>query len=115
MNTNDDITLPPDTLLMITDTEKAKHYASAFGLLDPITKASQLPEPAIMITSENHDTHWLVVGLFRGYSKPEDNGMNFMAYPKTMFSLQQVQDWIRSHMGDNRIEFYRDKPKKQGQ
>ena len=93
---------------MIRDTAEANRYAEEFGLLDQVRLASRLPETAICITSEKHDTHWLLVGLFRGFAKPEDNGMNLMAFPKSKFTLEQVHDQLRSYMGSSYIEIKKD-------
>ena len=107
---HDDIELPRDRLVMITDTVNAERYATAFDLLDPIRRARTLPDPVWMVISENHDTHWLVVGIFRGFDNPAENGMNFMAFPKSRVSLEQVKERIRAYMPDNRFEINKDRP-----
>jgi len=95
---------------MVTKSDDATIFANTYGLLDQIELASRtLQQPVVIATSENHPTHWLVAGLYRGFEKLEDNGMNFMAFPKKLFSLEDVQSQLRRYMGENRIEISKDK------
>ena len=94
--------LPPDKPIMITDSSEARYYAVCFKMLNQALLESTLP--ATFIINQNHDTHWLVVGLYKGFTKPEDNGMNFFGFPKNQTSLDKVKHLIRSYTGDTYVE-----------
>jgi hypothetical protein len=100
--------LPPDKIVIIRDTAEAEFYACAFGLLDKIRLASRLSETVIFVMEDKHETHWIVVGLYREFEKPEDNGMGVYCYPKSQFTLEEVQNKLRSYMGSSYIEIKKD-------
>lgn len=93
------IQLPVGQLVKIIDSDLAYRYIQAFELLGAVRHACQLPEPAVCVTSANHETHWLHVRVYRGYEKPEDNGLVFMAYPKDGFTFEAVREIILRDMG----------------
>ncbi len=101
MNTNLP-SFPPDRHTAIQDDTIALRYAAAFEMMSDTFLDS--PFPATFITSQNHNTHWLVVILNKGHASPEDNGLSFYAIPKSMLSLDKVKSMIISQCGDSYIE-----------
>jgi hypothetical protein len=101
--------LPPDSHMIVRDSSEAHRYAEAFGLTDQVLLASRLPEPAVFVTEKKHPTHWIVVGVFRGFAVEGDNGMDFMAFPKNLFSLDRIQNILRNYLGSqHRLEIETD-------
>jgi hypothetical protein len=97
--------LPVGEKLVVKDDAAARRIIAEIGLLDAIEKAKRcLTEPAVFVTSQNHSTHWIVAGFYRGFQKPEDNGFYLACYPKTDFTFEQVQSHIHLHLNNTYIE-----------
>jgi len=98
--------LPVGEVVIITDDAIAKRIITALGLLDKLQSLlNHVTTTANWITSENHSTHWVLAGHYRGFEKPEDNGFCLKCYPKTDFTFEQVQSQLRSSMGSSCFEF----------
>lgn len=104
--------LPIDRPTTILDDKTALLYAAKFEMMSDAFLDS--PFPATMLTSQNHNSHWLVVILHKGYSRPEDNGLSFHAFPKTMMTLAQVKSTLHAQCENSYFEIEID-PKKDGE
>lgn len=102
--------LPVGKTVIIQDRAEADRYAKAFAMFDNEILKRAFSEPAVCVISQKHQTHWLMACMFRGFADSRENGASFIALPKHVMSIEQLHDFVRSFMGNARIELRRDIP-----
>ena len=99
----------PGQPLIVADNDEARMMIADLGLLNFLEEAKlRLPsEPLVVITSENHKTHWIAAGFYRGFENPDDNGFYLACYPKTHLTFQQFEAHLQSSIGCSYTEHKR--------
>lgn len=85
----------PDCPVEILDDAEARRFLGELDLLKHLPVPSSLSLRALFASYDGHITHWIVGVRFEGYDKPEDNGYGVYCFPKSQYTWDVVQAWIK--------------------
>lgn len=81
---NDLLSRHSDMGIMINDETEARLLLTQLGMIAALADSFFKPgETLLSVLSCTHPTHHVMGSRFRGFSRPEDNGYQVLAVPKT--------------------------------
>ena len=99
----------PNDVRQTTDDTEARAWLVQLGHLDHLLRIERagLPEPrAEIVCDTNHPTHWIFGVYYHGYPLSADNGYTVRCFPKSLYTLGQFREVMRSQLGgDTPIDY----------
>lgn len=97
MKETTELTLDPESVMIIGDDETATRYAALCGLPVPTQFRGRHPKEACFQIEFKHPTHWIAIGNYRGFEEDFDNGPVFIAHPKGKMGKEGFMNILRSY------------------
>lgn len=82
--------LDEKSVYKITEDQIVEKLLLQLRLPNLFARALEHDEVRLMVTFDNHPTHWLMFDFFKGGDTPDKNGLMFTAYPKVSTTREEM-------------------------
>lgn len=89
----------PGRYIEVQDDAKAQQLLLELGLLAKLQEPAPISSGQVRLaTLDTHPTHVIAAYRFVGHANPKDNGYVVKCYPRSKFTLEQVDSLIGADM-----------------
>lgn len=81
----------PDEVVRLIDDTTVELILLQLGVRHRFEFPPNVDANALYYSIDDHPTHWILAGRFRGYPDPKDNGFTLVGWPKSQFSPFQAK------------------------